>query len=89
MLAVSDTNLPRNMSLTLTTASAPIQAYLFARLISGFAYWGEALVSATSFLCIMLVVVAIGVGTSYLVLGWVSNTASAVSLHNTYKICVR
>ncbi|KAH5553229.1 hypothetical protein HBI25_173440 [Parastagonospora nodorum] len=58
-------------------SSFPIQAYLFARLISGFSYWGEALVAATSLLCLMLVVVAIGVGLSYLVLGWVSNTASA------------
>jgi ATP-binding cassette subfamily B (MDR/TAP) protein 1 len=61
-------------------ASSPIQAYLFARLISGFAYWGEQLRDSTSFLCLMLLVVAIGVGSSYFVLGWLSNDISAVGL---------
>jgi hypothetical protein len=36
----------------------------------------------------MLVVVAIGVGLSYLVLGWVSNTASAVSLGHSSSMYV-
>jgi ATP-binding cassette subfamily B (MDR/TAP) protein 1 len=61
-------------------ASSAIQAYLFARLISNFAYWGKQLVSPTSFLCLMLLAVAIGVGLSYFTLGWVSNNVSAVGI---------
>jgi ATP-binding cassette subfamily B (MDR/TAP) protein 1 len=61
-------------------ASSAIQAYLFARLISGFAYWGKQLVSSTSFLCLMLLAVATGVGLSYFTLGWVSNNVSAVRI---------
>jgi ATP-binding cassette subfamily B (MDR/TAP) protein 1 len=61
-------------------ASSAIQAYLFARLISGFAYWGKQLVSSTSFLCLMLLTVAVGVGLSYFTLSWVSNSLSAVSI---------
>ncbi|KAJ4377256.1 hypothetical protein N0V83_000079 [Neocucurbitaria cava] len=57
-------------------ASNPIQAYLFARLISSFAYWGEQLRVTNSFLCLMLVTVAVGVGASYFTLGWISNDVS-------------
>ncbi|KAF2826675.1 ABC multidrug transporter-like protein [Ophiobolus disseminans] len=57
-------------------STSALQAYLFARLISGFAYWGKQLVDTTSFLCLMLLVVAVGVGLSYFVLGWISNNAS-------------
>jgi ATP-binding cassette subfamily B (MDR/TAP) protein 1 len=59
-------------------ATSSLQAYLFARLISGFAYWGEQLVVSTSFLCLMLLAVAGGVGLSYFVLGWVTNNVAAV-----------
>ena len=58
-------------------STSALQAYLFARLISGFVYWGEQLVHSTSFLCLMLLAVALGVGLSYFTLGWVSNIASA------------
>ena len=60
------------------SASYAIQSYLFARLITSFGYWGEYLRKSTSFLCIMLVVVALGVGLCYFVLGWVSNMVSTV-----------
>ncbi|KAF3039889.1 hypothetical protein E8E12_003956 [Didymella heteroderae] len=64
-------------------ASSPLQAYLFGRLISSFAYWSEALRISASFLCLMLLVVAVGVGLSYFTLGWVSNEVSiyTVSLY--------
>ncbi|UPX10315.1 uncharacterized protein EKO05_0000981 [Ascochyta rabiei] len=61
-------------------ASNPLQAFLFGRLISSFAYWSEALRVSTSFLCLMLLVVATGVGLSYFTLGWVSNEVSAYTL---------
>ncbi|CAI6336290.1 unnamed protein product [Periconia digitata] len=57
-------------------SSNPIQAYLFARLISSFAYWGDWLRATNTFLCLMLLAVATGVGLSYFTLGWVSNTLS-------------
>lgn len=66
-------------SLTTRLASNPIQAYLFARLISSFAYWGEWLRVTNTFLCLMLLAVAGGIGLSYFTLGWVSNTVSIVS----------
>ncbi|KAL6706257.1 hypothetical protein ACN47E_005992 [Coniothyrium glycines] len=55
--------------------SSPLQAYLFSRLIASFADL-DRLKSSTSFLCSMLFVVALGVGLSYFVLGWVSNNIS-------------
>ena len=66
--------------LTACIASNPLQAYLFGRLISSFAYWSEALRLSTSFLCIILLVVAVGVGLSYFTLGWVSNEVAVVSV---------
>jgi ATP-binding cassette subfamily B (MDR/TAP) protein 1 len=65
--------------LTAGTAGNSLQAYLFGRLISSFAYWSEALRISTSFLCIILLVVAVGVGLSYFTLGWVSNEVAVVS----------
>ncbi|KAF2642180.1 ABC multidrug transporter-like protein [Massarina eburnea CBS 473.64] len=56
--------------------SSPAQAYLFARLVSSFAYWGEALRTNDTFLCLLLLAVAGGVGMSYFTLGWVSNWVS-------------
>ncbi|KAL1597186.1 hypothetical protein SLS60_008768 [Paraconiothyrium brasiliense] len=57
-------------------SSYAIQSYLFARLITSFGFWGDYLRKATNFLCLMLFVVAIGVGLCYFVLGWVSNMVS-------------
>jgi ATP-binding cassette subfamily B (MDR/TAP) protein 1 len=68
-------------------ASTPLQAYLFGRLISSFAYWGDQLRTSTSFLCTMLLVVAIGLGFCYYSLGWISNHLSAVcSLLTIHKL---
>ncbi|KAF1952136.1 ABC multidrug transporter-like protein [Byssothecium circinans] len=65
-------------------ASHPAQAYLFGRLISSFAYWGESLRTIDNFLCLLLLSVAAGVGTSYFILGWVSNTVSVRTI-TTYR----
>lgn len=65
-----------------------MQAYLFGRLIASFAYWAEQLRASTSFLCTLLLVVAIGLGLSYFVLGWISNNISAASSSQTHAIHV-
>ncbi|KAF2265269.1 ABC transporter-like protein [Lojkania enalia] len=57
-------------------AAFPVQAYLFARLISLFAYYGDYLVDETQFWCLMTVVLAVGVGICYFALGWACNTVS-------------
>jgi len=57
-------------------ASSPLQAYLFGRLISSFSYPIDAVYTSIIFLCMMLLVVAVGTGLSYSVLGWVSNGVS-------------
>jgi hypothetical protein len=60
-------------------AAFPIQAYLFARLISLFAFYGDYLRDETQFWCIMTVVLAVGVGICYFILSWACNTVSFVS----------
>ncbi|OCL14368.1 ABC transporter-like protein [Glonium stellatum] len=57
-------------------ASSPLQAYLFAKLISVFDFWGVYLKEQTNFWCLMFVVLAAGIGISYFILGWSSNTVS-------------
>ncbi|KAF2732822.1 ABC transporter-like protein [Polyplosphaeria fusca] len=54
----------------------PLQAYLFANLISLFAFYGDYLRSETQFWCVMTVVLAAGVGCTYFALGWACNTLS-------------
>jgi hypothetical protein len=76
---MSKTSKTTENPLTARIASNPLQAYLFGRLISSFAYRSEALRVSTSFLCIVLLVVAVGVGVSYFTLGWVSNEVTVVS----------
>ncbi|KUJ09040.1 ABC transporter-like protein [Mollisia scopiformis] len=56
--------------------SFPAHAFLFAKLISLFNLWGELLRLQTSFWCLMLFLLAIGVAVSYFVLGWSSNVVS-------------
>lgn len=60
-------------------AAFPIQAYLFAKLISLFSYYGEYLHEQTQFWCLMTVALAGGVGVCYFMLGWACNTVSFVS----------
>ncbi|KAF2119201.1 ABC transporter-like protein [Lophiotrema nucula] len=57
-------------------AAFPIQAYLFAQLISLFAYYGEYLRQETQFWCLMTVALAVGVGICYFALAWACNTVS-------------
>ncbi|KAM3083530.1 hypothetical protein ACMFMG_004178 [Clarireedia jacksonii] len=57
-------------------ASFPLHAFLFAKLISLFELWGELLQIQTNFWCFMFFLLAIGIGVSYYVLGWSSNTVS-------------
>ncbi|KAF2186887.1 ABC transporter-like protein [Zopfia rhizophila CBS 207.26] len=57
-------------------AAFPVQAYLFARMISLFAYYGDYLRDQTQFWCLMAVALAVGVGICYFILGWACNTVS-------------
>ncbi|KAK8116959.1 ABC transporter family protein [Apiospora kogelbergensis] len=59
-------------------------AYLFATLISSFAFWGETLVQITNFWCLMFVVVAATVGMGYFALGFAS-TRIAFLITSVYR----
>ncbi|CAK7232957.1 hypothetical protein SEUCBS140593_008439 [Sporothrix eucalyptigena] len=67
-------------------ASAPVQAYLFAMLISLFSFLGviEWLRALANFWCLMFTVLAIGVGISYFALGW-SATTTAFRITHFYR----
>ncbi|KAK8045809.1 hypothetical protein PG996_013873 [Apiospora saccharicola] len=65
-------------------ASTPVQAYLFATLISSFAFWGDTLVQITNFWCLMFVVVAGAVGIGYFALGFAS-TRIAFLITTAYR----
>ncbi|KAK7994013.1 hypothetical protein PG989_007394 [Apiospora arundinis] len=65
-------------------ASTPVQAYLFAILISSFAFWGDTLVQITNFWCLMFVVVAATVGLGYFALGFAS-TRIAFLITSVYR----
>jgi ATP-binding cassette, subfamily B (MDR/TAP), member 1 len=71
---------PQSITDYLITAAFPLQSYLFANLISVFNYWGEYLKNLTNFWCLMFFILAAGVGISYFILGWSSNTVSFVSV---------
>ncbi|TEA11298.1 ABC transporter BEA3 [Colletotrichum sidae] len=55
-------------------ASTPVQAYLFAVLVSLFSYWGTILQTIANHWCIMFVYLAAGVGISHYLLGWATTT---------------
>ncbi|KAF6830772.1 ABC transporter [Colletotrichum musicola] len=55
-------------------ASTPVQAYLFAVLVSLFSYWGTFLRVIANHWCIMFVYLATGVGVSHFLLGWATTT---------------
>ena len=61
-------------------ASFPAHAFLFAKLISLFSLWGEALKEQTNFWCLMFVFLAVGVAVGHYILGWSSNVVSFVSM---------
>lgn len=60
-------------------ASAPLQAYLFAALLSLFQLRGEYLRDLTDFWCLMTVMLAVLVGLSYFAMGWSATTLAFVS----------
>jgi ATP-binding cassette, subfamily B (MDR/TAP), member 1 len=68
----------KNLLLTVLTAAAPIQAYLFACLVSLFSLLSslEYLGILINFWCLMFAVLAIGVGLSYFALAWASTSTS-------------
>jgi hypothetical protein len=63
-------------------AGFPLQAYLFAKLITVFAYTGKQLEWTTDHWALMFVILAIGIGVSFFILGWASNTVSYVSIQS-------
>lgn len=67
-------------------ASAPVQAYLFAVLISLFSFLGAPawLHALTNFWCLMFTVLAIAVGLAYFALGW-SATTTAFHITHHYR----
>ncbi|KAF2015176.1 ABC multidrug transporter-like protein [Aaosphaeria arxii CBS 175.79] len=65
-------------------ASNPLQAFLFGSLISSFAYPVDKIGSMATFLCLMLLFVAAGVGASYFALGWITNIVSIRTV-STYR----
>ncbi|KAI1101231.1 P-loop containing nucleoside triphosphate hydrolase protein [Jackrogersella minutella] len=56
--------------------SPPVQAFIFAALISSFAYWGDTLVAITNFWCLMFVILACAAGVGYFALGFSSTVVS-------------
>lgn len=61
-------------------AAFPLHSFLFAKLISIFNLWGASLQEQTNFWCLMFTFLAIGVGISYYLLGYSSNTVSFVRI---------
>ncbi|ORY57852.1 ABC transporter [Pseudomassariella vexata] len=65
-------------------ASTPLQAYLFAMLVSLFSLWGPYLTSQVNFWCLMFVYLATGVGLSHMALAW-STTTLGFAITRTYR----
>ncbi|KAH8902161.1 P-loop containing nucleoside triphosphate hydrolase protein [Coniochaeta sp. PMI_546] len=63
-------------------ASAPLQAYLFAALLSLFQLWGDYLRDLTNFWCLMTVMLAVLVGISHFAMGW---SATTLAFHITHR----
>jgi hypothetical protein len=60
-------------------ASAPLQAYLFAALLSSFSIAAQYLIMLTNFWCLMFVVLAGCVGLGYFALSFASTRIAFVS----------
>ncbi len=72
-------------------ASQPLQAYLFATLLSLFSLWGEWVMVLVNFWCLMFVMLAIFVAASYFALAWSSSSLAFVrppyrSLPRAYRL---
>lgn len=78
---------PTQTILTFNLASPPVQAFIFASLISSFAYWGDILIALTDFWCLMFVALASAAGIGYFALGFSSTVVSFVcQVHHPYPI---
>ncbi|KAI1390675.1 P-loop containing nucleoside triphosphate hydrolase protein [Hypoxylon trugodes] len=64
--------------------SPPVQAFIFAALISSFAYWGDVLIAVTDFWCLMFVALAGAAGIGYFSLGY-SSTVVSFYITSTYR----
>ncbi|KAG7111535.1 ABC multidrug transporter E like protein [Verticillium longisporum] len=65
-------------------ASTPIQAYLFANLVSLFSFWGSFLMEMADYWCLWFFYLAVGVGFSYLALCW-STTSIGFGITRAYR----
>ncbi|KAM0324056.1 hypothetical protein ACHAQA_008244 [Verticillium albo-atrum] len=65
-------------------ASTPLQAYLFANLVSLFSLWGSFLMEMADYWCLMFLYLALGVGFSYLALCW-STTSIGFGITRAYR----
>ncbi|KAM0287414.1 hypothetical protein ACHAQH_000364 [Verticillium albo-atrum] len=65
-------------------ASTPIQAYLFANLVSLFSFWGSFLMGMADYWCLLFFYLALGVGFSYLALCW-STTSIGFGITRAYR----
>ncbi|KAI1181176.1 ABC transporter-like protein [Nemania sp. FL0916] len=66
-------------------ASSPVQAFIFANLISSFAFWGELLKAITDFWCLMFVILALAAALGYFCLGFAS-TRVAFHITSAYRL---
>ncbi|KAH8815279.1 P-loop containing nucleoside triphosphate hydrolase protein [Xylogone sp. PMI_703] len=58
-------------------SGASLQAYLFSKLITSFTLTGNALKHSSDHWSLMFFILAIGIGISFFILGWASNTVAA------------
>ncbi|KAH6698866.1 multidrug resistance protein [Verticillium dahliae] len=65
-------------------ASTPLQAYLFANLVSLFSFWGSFLMEMADYWCLWFFYLAVGVGLSYLALCW-STTSIGFGITRAYR----
>ncbi|KAM0616310.1 hypothetical protein ACHAP0_002504 [Verticillium nonalfalfae] len=65
-------------------ASTPVQAYLFANLVSLFSFWGSFLMEMADYRCLWFFYLAVGVGLSYLALCW-STTSIGFGITRAYR----
>lgn len=64
--------------------ATPLQAYLFATLLSLFSLWGTFLSGLVGFWALMMAVLAVGVGLGHAALGW-STTKLGFAITRTYR----
>lgn len=65
---------------SLTAASTPFQAFLFAKLISLFSLWGYSLSYLTNYWCVIFVYLGVAASLSHLVLVWSTTSVGFVSI---------